>query len=246
MANDPENVNPAPKIDDLPDQSISETPAGQSLEQAGASAVTLESILASPELQEYIQKEVQSKTDSRLGTYGTRLDTVEGAIEKYDSLVAGGMSKPQALAKMQGDQELQDIKAKLDSVLGGNVTAPSPGSGEKSWAEKQQAILDNSGIDKNDPRIVELLRTSKSKQEFIAELEEKSFAWKQADVNKPEPSATTVAQMTPSMPAGDGTWTPEKYKSDMLAAQGKPSEVRRIKAAARKDGVDVDNIGFGT
>ena len=61
MANDPENVNPAPKIDDLPDQSISETPAGQSLEQAGASAVTLESVLASPELQEYIQKTVNTR-----------------------------------------------------------------------------------------------------------------------------------------------------------------------------------------
>ena len=246
MANDPENVNLDPKIDDLPDQSISETPAGQSLEQADASSITLQDVLASPELQEYIKKEVQSKTDSRLGTYGTRLDSVEGAISRYDTLVDGGMSKPEALAKMQGDQRLHDLESEVASLRGDTTTVPLPGGGDTDWGARQQAILDNAGIDKNDPRIVELLRTSKSKQEFIAELEEKSFAWKQADAKKPEPSATTVAQMTPSVPAGDGTWTAEKYKLEMLAAQGKPSEVRRIKAAARKDGVDVDNIGFGT
>ena len=75
-------------------------------------------------------------------------------------------------------------------------------------------------------------------------LEEQTFAWKQADANKPVPGPGTVAQITPSVPAGDGTYTAEKYKTDMLAAQGKPSELRRIKDQARKDGVKVDNIGF--
>ena len=244
MANANESVNPTPQIDDLPDHPVSGKPAGQPYEQAGSSAVTLEAVLASPELQEYIKNTVKSQQDVRLGKYGTRLDSVEGAIAKYDSLVDSGMSKQQALAKMQGDQELQDIKAKLDSVLGGNVAVPSAGAGEKSWGEKQQAILDNAGIDKNDPRIVELLRASKSKQGFLAELEEKSFAWKQADVNKPKPSASTVSQTIPSVPSGDGTYTADKYKTDMLANRGNKAKLDIIKAAARADGVDVNNIGF--
>jgi len=244
MANANESVNPTPQIDDLPDHPVSGKPAGQPYEQAGSSAVTLEAVLASPELQEYIKNTVKSQQDVRLGKYGTRLDSVEGAIAKYDSLVDSGMSKQQALAKMQGDQELQDIKAKLDSVLGGNKAVPSAGAGEKSWAEKQQAILDDAGIDKNDPRIVELLRNAASKQDFLVKLEESTFAWKQADVKKPVPSSSTVAQTIPSVPAGDGSYTKEKYAEDMLANRGNKDKLAEIKAKAQADGVDVNNIGF--
>jgi hypothetical protein len=90
------------------------------------------------------------------------------------------------------------------------------------------------------------------KQDFTSydDMNEKLFKsvqeWSFTDETKPQPSGTTVAQVVPTVPAGDGSYTAEKYKTDMLAAVGKPDEVRRIKEAARKDGVDVDNIGFGT
>ena len=238
MANANESVNPELTIESLPDSQIASKPAGQPYEQAGESSVTLKAV------EELIQKQFQSLKDSRLGKMESQLNDLEGAVRKYEALQSQGLSKDQALNQMQGERELQDIKAKLDSVLGDNKAVPSTGVGEKSWGEKQQAILDNAGIDKNDSRIVELLRASKSKQGFLAELEEKSFAWKQADVNKPKPSASTVAQTIPSVPSGDGSYTADKYTSDMLAAQGKPSELQRIKAKARADGVPVDNIGF--
>jgi len=238
MAEANESVNPALTIESLPDSQIASKPAGQPYEQAGESSVTLKAV------EELIQKQFQSLKDTRLGKMESQLNDLEGAVAKYEALQSQGLSKDQALNQMQGDRELQDIKAKLDSVLGGNKAVPSPGGGEKSWGERQQAILDNAGIDKNDSRIVELLRTSKSKQGFLADLEAKTFEWKQSDVNKPQPSASTVASTIPSVPSGDGSYTVDKYKTDMLAAQGKPDEVKRIKAAARADGVPVDNIAF--
>jgi len=243
MANGTEEVKLTPTIDDLPESSVEGQPVGQPLDQASSSAVTLESVLASPKLQEYIEKQVQSKTDSRLGTYGTRLDTVEGTIAQYNSLV-GATTDPKAVATLNRDVEFQNMKTVIEELQGGNVVSPSAGAGEKSWGEKQQAILDSAGVDASDVRVVELLRSASSKQEFLAELEAKSFGWKQSDANKPKPSASTVLQTIPAVPAGDGTYTNDKYVEDMLAASGDKSKLQAVKAKARADGVDVDNIGF--
>ena len=243
MANDHDPVAQTPTIESLPDSPIAGQSAGQDSNQASASSVDFKKLFESPEFDEFIEKKVQSKQDKRLGQYGTKIESLEEAISQYVSLT-GSTVNAEALNKMQEKQSLADMRAELEALKGGTMVAPSAGAGEKSWAEKQQAILDNAGIDKNDPRIVELLRASGSKQEFIANLEEKSFAWKKADVSKPQPSAGTVAQTIPSVPSGDGTYTKDKYKTDMLAARGKPNELARIKAAAKADGVDVDNIGF--
>jgi len=243
MAKTNEAVNLEPTIESLPDSPIAGTPAGQSYEPAKGSSVDLKALMESPEFEAFIDKKVQSKQDKRLGQYGTKLESLEEAISQFSALTKGGMSEPEALAKMRGDQTLAELKAEVAS-LRGNVAVPSAGAGEKSWGERQQAILDNAGIDKNDPRIVELLRTATSKQDFIAKLEANTFVWKQADVKKPVPSSSTVAQTIPSVPAGDGTYTASKYKQDMIAARGNSDELKRIKAAAIADGVDVNNIGF--
>lgn len=217
MAKDHDSVKSASTIDELPDSSIPETPAGQDSNQAGGSSVSLEDILASPKLQELIDKQVQSKTDSRLGKYGTRLDVAEEAIAKYDALVDGGMSKPEAKARIKSDKENDDLRERLKVLEGGNIVEPSTGVGGQSWGEKQQTILDKAGVAKDDPRITELLRDSSDKQDFIAKLEEQTFAWKQADAKKPQPSSSTVAQIIPSVIPETGEL--DAYTSDQLGAK---------------------------
>ena len=243
MANGTEQVQQPSTIDELPNSPIAEKTAGQPLNQAGETAVNFEELLSHPDFQAALDKKVQSVKDVRFGKMETQVKDLKGAIAKYEAL-KGGTVDVAVLDKMQGDQELQDMKAQLAALTGGNKPEASTGVGSQDWAGKQASILENAGIEKNDPRIVELLRTASNKQDFLTKLEANTFDWKQADVNKPVPSAGTVAQITPSVPSGDGTYTAEKYKTDMLAAQGKPNELRRIKEAARKDGVAVDNIGF--
>jgi hypothetical protein len=246
MANDPENVNLTPQIEEEPTPQISGEPAGQTLDPASDSAITLQDVLASPELQDYIKKEVQSKTDSRLGTYGTRLDSVEGAIARYDALVDGGMSKPEALAKMQGDQRLHDLESEVASLRGGNVVVPSSGDGEKPWGERQQAILKDAGVQPDDVRLTEFLKTNtfKTHDEYIDALNAKAFEWKQSDAKKPKPSATTVASTVPAVPAGEGDYTTDKYVEDILAARGNKGKLNAIRAKARADGLDIDRISI--
>jgi len=243
MAKTNEAVNPELTIESLPDSQIASKPAGQPYEPASASVVDFSVLKKDPAFIEFIDKQVQSKQDKRLGQYGTKLENLEAAIAQYEA-EKGGTVDTKALSSLQVAQRNKELLERVAVLEGGNVAVPSAGAGEKSWAEKQQAILDNAGIDKNDPRIVELLRNAASKQDFLVKLEESTFAWKQADVNKPKPSASTVAQTIPSVPSGDGTYTADKYKTDMLANRGNKAKLDIIKAAARADGVDVNNIGF--
>lgn len=211
MANVTENVNPEPQIEgEVPEPQISGTQAGQSLGQAGDSAVTLEAV------EKLIQKEVQSIKDTRLGKHGTRLDDLEEAVKRYDALQDSGLSKGEALGKMQGDQELSDIKAQLASLLGGDTTAVSAGAGAQSWAEKQASILSDAGLEPNDSRLTELLKskTYVDYDEYLEDLRGKTFDWKQADAKKPQPSSSTVAQTVPSVVPQAGDF--DDYSDDQI------------------------------
>ena len=199
MAKDTDVVNLEPKIEgETPEPTISGTPAGQPLDQAGDSAVTLEAV------EKLIQKEVQSIKDTRLGKHGTRLDNLEDALSKYDSLQAGGMSKEQAASEMSGSRRLQDLEAEIEALkTGKDMTVPSAGAGAQSWADKQASILSGAGIETNDPRLTELLKSTKweSYDDYLSALSDKTFDWKQADAKKPQPSSSTVAQTVPSVVA---------------------------------------------
>ena len=245
MANANDNVEAIPQIESIPSPQISGNEPGQSYEQAGSSTVDLSAILDSPEFDAYIEKKVQSKQDARLGKYGTRLDSLEGALAKYDSLIASGLSKEQAQDKMRADQELADLKAAVQS-LGQAPEKPSAGTGGETVVEKRAKLFEASAISASDRRHLDFLRDNKfsSNEEYLRVLGDKILEWEQADASKPAPSSGTVAQTVPSVPVGDGTYSVEKYKTEMLAAWGNKDELRRIKEAARQGGVDVDNIAF--
>ena len=247
MANDGNQVEPTPQIEDIPGPQISGDQGGQGLSQAGGSAVDFKALQSNPEFVSFVEKVVQSKQDSRLGKYDTRLEKLESnqeaTIAKYESLVAGGMSKEQAIDRMKLDEKLASLE---QAVQGSPPSQPSAGTGGETVVEKRAKLFEASAISASDRRHLDFLRDNKfsSNEEYLRALGDKILEWEQADASKPAPSSGTVAQTVPSVPAGDGSYTKEKYTQDMLAARGKPDEVKRIKAAARADGVDVDNIGF--
>lgn len=73
------------------------------------------------------------------------------------------------------------------------------------------------------------------------------FLDKAEDVFKPKSGSKTPPQARIASLAGNGGTsapTAEKYKSEMLAARGKPNEVRAIKEKYKKAGLDVDQIRF--
>ena len=184
--------------------------------------------------------------DTRLGKMESKLTDLEGAIAKYDNLIDSGMSKPQALAQMQGDKQIEDLVSEVASLKSGNVDVPSPGGGEQTWENQEATILERDGISKEDDRLFELLKsnTYASHDEYVKDLNEKAFTWRQEDAKKPVPSDSTIAQIIPSVPTGDGKYSEETYKEAVVAARGKPEEITKIRDQALADGVDVYNISF--
>jgi len=221
MGTIPENVNPAPQIEETPKPQISEAPAGQTLEQPTDPSVTLSDIMGSPDLQKFVKDAVKQQQDVRFGKYGTRLDKLEspeGAVAEYLALTGGGTPDPQALATMSKDIEFQNMKSIVEKLQGGNAPVPSPGGGEQKWENQEATILNRDGIEKNDPRLVELLRSStyKSHDEYVKDLNEKAFTWRQADAKKPVADGSTIAQTIKSVPSGDGTYTVSKYSEGLI------------------------------
>jgi len=235
MTNVTENVADVTQIEETPDPQISETPVEQSLGQVKDEFVTLSEV----------KKLLQSEKDVRFGKYGTRLDNLEDAIDKYEALRGGEVDK-KVLSKMVGEQDLADIKQELADMRSGDSGDIPAGAGVQPWGVRQDELLESAGLKKTDPRAVELAKSKPNwtVDEWLSELNDKSLEWRNADLNKPQPSSASVAQTTASIPSGSGEYTAASYGEAMLAASGNKAELNRIKARARADGVDVDNIGF--
>lgn len=243
MANDNENVKPEAQISDVPTPEISAPPAGQAYDPASSSGVTLEAV------EQMLDRKFQSMKDTRLGKMEAKLSDMESAFAAVQQLKKAGMTDAEAQSKVLGEKRIQDLESEIQAMKSGGkeVVAESPGGGKQFLTEKQASILSNVGLSAKDPRFVQFLRDNpkfKSNEEYFDALDKQALVWQSEDAAKPVPSGSTVAQTIPSVPAGDGTYTPNKYKEDMLAAIGKPAEVKRIKAKAKADGVDVDNISF--
>ena len=152
MANDTENVSAESQTEEIPSPQISEEVQKQPLGQAGEKSATL------AEIKEMIQAEVQSMKDVRLGKYGTRLDILEDAIDKYEALKGGEVDKT-ALSKMVLEQDLADVKQELAAIRSGDADAVSVGTGAEPWGVTQAKLLQSAGLSENDPRAVELAKS---------------------------------------------------------------------------------------
>lgn len=206
MAKDPESVNAASQIEETPNPQISEEPQGQPLSQAGEEPVTLEDV----------KRMIQSEKDVRFGKYGTRLDNLEDALSTYENLQKSGMTKEQAAQQMQGDRRLQDLESEIKSLKGEDASVTSVGTGVEPWGVRQAKLLESAGLSKTDSRAVKLAQSRESwtKQEWLDALEEKTFEWRNADLNKPQPSSSTVASTVPSVTPGVGEF--DDYSDDQL------------------------------
>ncbi len=239
MANEKENVNPEPKIEgELPEPQISGTPAGQALAQAGDSSVTLEAV------EQLLDKKFQSMKDTRLGKMEAKLTDMESAFAEVQKLTSGGMPNDEAQAKVLGEKRLQDVESELQAwKTGKEVSGVSAGVDAQGWKERRASILSDAKIEGSDPRFIEFMKQSFTSHDDMNEkLFEITEEWSFADETKPVPSASTVAQIIPSIPAGDGSYTTEKYVEAIIAARGNKGKLSEIRAKAKADGLEIDRI----
>jgi len=238
MANEKENVNPASQTEDLPEPQISEPQAGQSFAQAGDPTGDLESLRA------MVREELQSVKDTRIGKSETRLDVLENTIAKYEAEKGGTVDKT-ALSKLQGVAREEEILTRLKALEGGKAPETSAGAGTQGWKERRASILSDAGIEGNDPRFISFMKQKfSSYDDMNTKLFKEAEGWSFTDETKPKPSASTVAQVVPSVPTGDGDYTTEKYVEDMISARGNKGKLDAIRAKAKADGLEIDRISI--
>jgi len=145
-------------------------------------------------------------------------------MEKAQSILQSTKDKgiaeasKKASSALEATDGMREVVDKFTDYLSGLKNSPedSVGAEDEGWAVRQNEILEIAGISPQDGRLVDMLRkeTFKDHNEYIKALEAKSFEWKVADANKPQPSSSTVAQIIPSVVALDGKF--DEYTSTQL------------------------------
>jgi len=116
-----------------------------------------------------------------------------------------------------------------------NADAGNEGNGANETAK----VFDEYGISPNDADAVPLL----SLQGKDLELALSKLALKRAKQQRDPSEAGSINNQKPTQ-SNDVAALTNNYIKDMKAARGRPSELKRIREEARKNGVDVYNIDF--
>lgn len=199
MANEKENVEAASQTGNQPNSRFSEQPEAQSSAQAPESFEEFRERFGS-EFDDYLDRKLQSVKDKRLGTHETRLEQLEQeqtsirqTLAEFNELKEEGWTDAQAIRLMEQKQQKSQPRPASKSQTSDQGTESA-----QTWMEQEQAILEKVGINDGDPRFIEFIRENKDvePQEYINKLQSQSLSWRNADLTKPKPSPSTVAQTT--------------------------------------------------
>ena len=184
-------------------------------------------------------------------------------VKKYDAQEATirALQSGKDKDKKRDHDEIENIKARIDEILAlkekgldaeeietrlqvrallaGRTLPPEPSAGtEAQGAVSVEAMLGfvkDAGLSDNDPEVLQLM-TAKAPAEAYYKLK----------IRKLQPPAPDASGVQPVKPEGtskkDEAALLAGYSNEMLAARGKPNELRAIKAKYQKEGLPVDQV----
>jgi hypothetical protein len=224
----------------LPQPSFSETTPASSTSAFSPENISALSEALKPVIEDAVERKLQSTKDKRFSA----LEKGESAMkEVLATLKEQGVQLPPKL-----EQEFQ-IKEAVDAALKARGVTPeanksmsADGVGKQGDQFNVIAELNNYGLSTNDPDVVSLVGGRYQNPDQLR-LAMANLALKKA---KPStPSATLSAAPVGDAPKPDT----EKemignYQKEMLAAQGRPEQVRQVMAKYKKLGLDTGKVAF--
>ena len=195
-------------------------------------------LLENKGFQDKLSQAAQSQKDRRFDKIEKTQTEQASRLDRALELVQEGKSPAEAKNQVDLEDMLADFREKDTQSTPVASEATDAGAGLDVGTQLKQAGIDPSseygvlvasGLDnKLFKNPTQLNQAIMQEQARLAQ--------------QPTPSAASAAAKGgSSVPATDAT---EQYKTDMIAARGRPGEIKAIKAQAIKDGVDVNNIGF--
>lgn len=131
----------------------------------------------------------------------------------------------------QADKDL--LRKIAEKVLGPSFAGNEP--------SQHANIVNDYGLDANDPEVIANVLSQTDPKD--AEINAARMSKKRSQVTPPSATAASTLTSAPPQPA-DLESKIRKYQTDMIAARGKPSDIRAIKEAAAKAGIPVESVVF--
>ena len=220
---------PTPQVAPKGDKQASHS-ASQPQENVGERLARIEKMVSS----------LQSGKDRAVSQTLGEVDELRKAFGEVQALMKRGLSEDDAFDQLESrkaDQEFRGAVLELRDALKGGKS-PSAQAGGASEAAN---VIAKAKLDPADPEVVRILREYGSDPVALA-LE----AGKLSARARPAPDLSAAPPMQAGAPPAqpDTEKLRADYTKEMLAARGKPSELREIKSKYIKLGLQVDQIGF--
>jgi hypothetical protein len=177
---------------------------------------------------------VQGKQDKAQKGFQEFLDEYERQKAKGLSNSEAGIAAETSIKERTEAQTDKELLRKIaETVLGPSFAGNEPPA--------HADIVSSYGLDANDPEVIQAVLSQTDSKD--AELAAARLLRKRQTQPSTSPTAASTIIATPPAPAGKEALT-KQYRLDMLAAKGKPAEIRAIKDKAIQNGVDIYNQDF--
>ena len=197
----------------------------------------VKALLGSPEFSDKLSQAVQSQKDRRFSKIEQTQEEQKDRLDRAMELVQDGKSPTEAKNQIDLEDMIAEYRGKgaQQPVVASEATADN--SVKISTLLKQAGVDPSTDYGKSIADGLVNTNFQSSDQANKAIIQEMGRL-----ATKPTPNAASASlQGGGSPPTPDAT---EQYKNDMIANRGDRAKLRAIKAQAKKDGVDVHNVGF--
>ena len=185
-------------------------------------------------------KSLQGDKDRAVTKTKAEVDDLKRKFAEIEKLKKSGLDEDVAFEEFGFREEVRAVKEQLSKL---NPAQPAPAGNVEGKAVDVANVVKQYGLDGTDPEVIEKIFRQNFKSALEAENAALKIAYQKANPNTPSPAAAPAHVGAPARPAGLDELT-KQYKKDMLAARGKPSELRAVKDKYIKQGVNVYEVDF--
>lgn len=190
-------------------------------------------------------------------TFAEKLGRVQGTVDRQtndfrkwmgdvERLEKGGMSRDEAIAKLETDQQSEQRWQTFESRLNEIASLVRGGGVANAQAQMLTEVMSEYKLDPKDPYVASQLQGKKFENRTEAEAWAGRVFREKMTSNQPNAAQQASSPMG-SVPKQSVEELTRQYQSDMMAVprgyQG-DAQRRELKERARKAGVPVDQIGF--
>lgn len=179
---------------------------------------------------------IQSDKDRGVASVKKEVGELKETLAQFEALKEKGFSTDEAVEQIELKRDIAELKKLLQPA----ASASSPGTGASGQGDVGRVIAEL-GLDVNDPQVSLLLSQGLNP----LQLGIKAAQLAQQKANAPRPTGAQAPATPGSAQANsDVDSLTREYKQKMIAARGKPGELKAIQDDYKNKGVPIYEVDF--